>query len=193
MIYIKFEEIKRIRQGSNVEIEYFAQGALCVAFSGNCYLSSYLCDASGNRGRCKQLCRLPYTLEKNGKTLASGFLLSAKDFNMVNKIKELKEAGVDVLKIEGRARRAFYVASATKEYYNAINKNKVSQENLQLAFNREFTEGYFNGNGNIISKFNNHIGIHVGKVLKVINGKKFNEIFIASNRSLNAKSTFKFL
>ena len=59
------DEIKRIRDNTNIEIEYFAQGALCVSFSGNCYLSSYLCDASGNRGKCKQLCRLPYTFEFN--------------------------------------------------------------------------------------------------------------------------------
>ena len=57
------EEIKRIKENSSVEIEYFVQGALCVSFSGNCYLSSYECDASGNRGKCKQLCRLPYTLK----------------------------------------------------------------------------------------------------------------------------------
>ena len=53
------DEIKRIKQNCDIEIEYFAQGALCVSFSGNCYLSSYLCGASGNRGKCKQLCRLP--------------------------------------------------------------------------------------------------------------------------------------
>ena len=61
------DEIRRIKANSNVEIEYFAQGALCVSFSGNCYMSSYMHNASGNRGKCKQLCRLPYTLEKDGK------------------------------------------------------------------------------------------------------------------------------
>ena len=55
------DEIKRIRNNSKIEIEYFVQGALCISFSGNCYLSSYLHNASGNRGKCKQLCRLPYT------------------------------------------------------------------------------------------------------------------------------------
>ena len=67
------EEIKRIRDNCDIEIEYFAHGALCVSFSGNCYLSSYLHDASGNRGKCKQLCRLPYTFEKNGKIVAEQF------------------------------------------------------------------------------------------------------------------------
>lgn len=185
-------EIKRIKQNSSVEIEYFAQGALCVAFSGNCYLSSYLHNASGNRGRCKQLCRLPYSLLKNGKILKHGYLLSAKDFNTINMLDKLKEAGVDAIKIEGRARRPFYVATATREYYNALHKNKVNHTNLKLGFNREYTQGYFDGNGNIISNYNNHIGINVGKVLKVNNGKKFNEVFISSNQPLTPKSTFKF-
>lgn len=185
-------EIKRIKKNSNIELEYFVQGALCVSFSGNCYLSSYLCDASGNRGRCKQLCRLPYTFEKNGKFIKSGYLLSAKDFNMIDKLNDLKTAGIDVLKIEGRARRPYYVAMATREYYNALHNKPINRENLQLAFNRNYTAGYFDGNGNIISNLQNHIGINVGKVYKVVSGKRFNEVYITSNRKLSPKSTFKF-
>ena len=186
------EEIKRIKENSNIEIEYFAQGALCVSFSGNCYISSYLCNASGNRGKCKQLCRLPYTLEFEGNVLKKGHLLSAKDFNMINRLEDLKNAGVDVLKIEGRARRPAYVVMATREYYNAIHGKPVNDDNLKLGFNREYTPGYFDGNGNIISGFHNHIGIKVGKVEKVNNGKKFNEVYFSSNRILSQKSTFKF-
>jgi len=185
------EEIKRIKQNSNIEIEYFAQGALCVSFSGNCYISSYLCDASGNRGKCKQLCRLPYTLLKNNKTIKKGYLLSAKDFNMINNLKTLENAGVDVIKIEGRARRPFYIATSTKQYYNALHNKPFNVEDLKLAFNRDYTEGYFNGNGNIISKFNNHIGIYIGTIEKVNFGKNFNEVYFTSNRELSAKSTFK--
>ena len=185
------EEIKRIRESTNVEIEYFAQGALCVSFSGNCYLSSYLCNASGNRGKCKQLCRLPYILKKNGKTLKEGFLLSAKDFNLSTRLSELESVGVDVLKIEGRARRPFYVAMTTREYYNALYKGRANQNNLKLAFNRNYTPGYFDGNGKIISEYQNHIGINIGKIEKVIYGKKFNEVYFTSKVSLYPKSTFK--
>ncbi len=185
------EEIENIRQNTSVEIEYFAQGALCVCFSGNCYLSAYMCDASGNRGKCKQLCRLPYTFEKAGKVLKKGFLLSAKDFNMIDRLKDLKKVGVDVLKIEGRARRSAYVAMATRQYYNALHNQKVDKQELKLAFNRDFTAGYFDGNGKIISYYQNHIGINVGKVEKVNYGKKFNEVFVTSNRTLSPKSTFK--
>ena len=186
------EEIKRIKENTNVEIEYFAQGALCVSFSGNCYLSSYTLSASGNRGKCKQLCRLPFTFSKNGKKLKQGYLLSAKDFNMLNRLSDLKKAGVDAIKIEGRARRPYYVGVATREYYNALHGLNADLDELKLAFNRNYTEGYFNGNGNIISDFQSHIGIFVGRVLRVKNGKKFNEIYFSSNRKISIKSTLKF-
>lgn len=186
------EEIKRIKENLNVEIEYFAQGALCVSFSGNCYLSSYTLGASGNRGKCKQLCRLPFTFYKKGEKLKKGYLLSAKDFNMLDRLSDLKDAGVDAIKIEGRARRPYYVGVATKQYYNALNGIKTDLEELKLAFNRTYTEGYFNGNGNIISDVQSHIGIRVGKVLRVKNGKKFNEVYFSSNRKISPKSTLKF-
>lgn len=186
------DEVKRIRENTDIEIEYFAHGALCVSFSGNCYLSSYLHSASGNRGRCKQLCRLPYTLYKGGNKVKSGYLLSAKDFNMLNRLNDLESAGVDVLKIEGRARRPFYVYTATKAYKMALEGRKIDVKELELAFNRTFTEGYFNGNKDIISKLQNHIGIEVGQVKKVNSGKKFNEIFFTSNTPISKKSTLKF-
>ena len=186
------EEIKRIRENSNIEIEYFVHGALCVSFSGNCYLSSYMFNASGNRGKCKQLCRLPYELTFDNKTLASGYLLSAKDNNMLNRLEDLKNAGVDSLKIEGRARRPFYVGAITKAYRNALDGRNYDNEDITLAFNRGFTEGYFNGNGNIISNIQNHVGIKVGDVEKFVKGKKFNEISFSSNRQISPKSTLKF-
>lgn len=185
-------EVKRIKKNSNIEIEYFVQGALCVSFSGNCYMSSKLCSASGNRGLCKQLCRLPFTLKKNNKTLKHGYLLSAKDFCLIDRLSVLKEAGVDSIKIEGRARRAYYVAVTTREYRKALNGEPFDKNKLSLAFNRLFAQGYFNENGNIISPFNNHIGIEIGKVLSFEHGKKFNKAVISSNRELSAKSTFKF-
>ena len=186
------EEIERIRKNSSVEIEYFCQGALCVSFSGNCYLSSYLHDASGNRGKCKQLCRLPYSFRLNNKEIKRGYLLSAKDFNMLENLKELERAGVDVLKIEGRARRPFYVGVATKVYKQALNGEKYNLEDLQLGFNRGYTAGYFNGNGEIISNKQNHIGIEIGVVKKIKQGKKFNEIFLETDKEVLPKSVLKF-
>ena len=185
-------EVKRIRENTNIEIEYFAHGALCVSFSGNCYLSSHMLGASGNRGKCKQLCRLPYTLIKGEKKVKSGYLLSAKDFNTLNRLEDLSTAGVDVIKIEGRARRPYYVYQATKAYKDALGGKKVNERAVLLAFNRGFTEGYFNGNANIISNIHNHVGVEIGKVYKVNGGKRFNEVFFSSNCELFPKSTFKF-
>ncbi len=186
-------EIKRIRDNSKIEIEYFVHGALCVSFSGNCYLSSYLFNASGNRGRCKQLCRLPYTLKFNEKTVKKGYLLSAKDFNMLDRLSDLKKAGVTSLKIEGRARRPFYVGAVTREYKKALDGISPDKRAVSLAFNREFTEGYFNGNGEIISLIQNHIGIPLGRVERVRLGKKFNEVYVKANQDINPKSVLKFI
>ncbi len=186
------DEIKRIRDNSNVEIEYFSQGALCVSFSGNCYLSSYEHDASGNRGKCKQLCRLPFTLSKDDKDIKSGYLLSAKDFNMLDRLRELEDAGVTAIKIEGRARRPYYVATATRVYRNALDGRRVGDKDLSLAFNRGFTHGYFNGNSNILSKVQGHNGIEIGSVKEVNTGKRFNEVYIKTNYDLVCKSSLKF-
>lgn len=187
------EEIKRIKNNSNVEIEYFCQGALCVSFSGNCYMSSYVSNASGNRGKCKQLCRLPYKLRYKNEEIKSGYLLSAKDINMLENLNDLQKAGVDVLKIEGRARRAYYVGVATKIYSLAIKNESFNLQELMLAFNRGYTAGYLNGNGEIISLKQNHVGINVGVVERFKTGKKFNEIFITSNLEISKKSTLKFI
>ena len=185
------DEIKRIRNNSKIEIEYFVQGALCISFSGNCYLSSYLHNASGNRGKCKQLCRLPYTFYDNDKLLKQGYLLSAKDFCMLPRLNDLIEAGVDAIKIEGRARRPFYVAIATKYYRDKIDGVERKLDDLKLAFNRGFTPGYFDGNANIISFNSGHQGLKIGKIQKIIVGKKFNEVYIKTDYDLKPKSVLK--
>ena len=185
------DEVRRIRQGSDVEIEYFVHGALCVSFSGNCYLSERLLGASGNRGRCKQLCRQVYTLSKEGVPCAQGYLLSAKDFCLIDRLAQLQAAGVDVLKIEGRARRPAYVALTTRQYYRALHGQPYDMDDLRLAFNRLYTRGYLEGNGNIISPYNNHIGVPVGRVEKVVEGKRFNEVFLTADRPLSSRSTLK--
>lgn len=187
-------EIERIRKNSNIEIEFFVQGALCVSFSGNCYMCSHLVGKSGNRGVCQQFCRLPYTFEA-GKTQKTGYLLSAKDICMLDELDNLKKAGVSSLKIEGRARRPFYVAQACKIYRTMLDSGKYSADDfdkLKIAFNREFTPAYFDGNGAVISKIQGNNGLRIGKVAKVNYGKKFNEVFISSNRDLSKQLGLKF-
>ncbi|MBQ7880423.1 MAG: DUF3656 domain-containing protein [Clostridia bacterium] len=188
-------EIERISKNSNTEIEFFVQGALCVSFSGNCYMCSHLVNKSGNRGVCQQFCRLPYIFESEN-VKKSGFLLSAKDICMLDNLNTLSNLGVVSLKIEGRARRPFYVAQACKIYREMLDKNKYSSRDynlLQLAFNREYTPAYFNGNGGIISQIQGNNGLEIGVVTKVNNGRKFNEIFIKSNYNLKGKCGLKFV
>ncbi|MDE7464706.1 MAG: U32 family peptidase, partial [Clostridiales bacterium] len=104
------EDIPAIKR-TGIEIEFFVQGALCVSFSGNCYFSSLASSYSGNRGKCIQLCRKPYT--KGGER---GYFLSAKDICLYDKLDSLKELGVDAIKIEGRMRSDEYVAQTVRVY-----------------------------------------------------------------------------
>ncbi len=172
----KLEDIKEIKQNTNLEIEYFVQGALCVAFSGNCYMSSKEQGASGNRGLCKQMCRLPYRAEVEGKT-CDGYLLSARDLCLYSSIKELVEAGVCSFKIEGRLRRNGYVACAVQAYRKAIDEvgkgncpklDEKTKNMLKIAFSRgEYLERAYldDGTPKVIEKrFNNHTGIKIGVV-----------------------------
>lgn len=186
------EEVRRIHENLDVELEYFVQGALCVSFSGNCYLCSLLAGKSGNRGECKQFCRLPFKLLNKEE-----YFLSAKDFCLLKRLKDLKDAGVISFKIEGRARRASFVGGATKIYKDAVlndfNYDEKEIITLKKLFNRgNFIEGYFGDEKKIYSKTQNHIGVSVGRVGKVKLGKKFNEIFILSNEDIVKGDGLKF-
>ena len=97
---LSFEEIKNICDNTDVEIEIFIHGALCISYSGQCLMSSMIGDRSGNRGKCAQPCRLPYTLLKNDTEVAKGYLLSPKDLSMLDLISSIPN--VKSLKIEGR-------------------------------------------------------------------------------------------
>lgn len=114
-------EIEYICQNSNVEIECFIHGALCISYSGQCLFSSLVGGRSGNRGKCAQPCRLPYELVQNGnETIDKGFLLSTKDLCGLDYIPFLINAGVTSFKIEGRMKTPEYVATVTRIYRKYI-------------------------------------------------------------------------
>lgn len=115
------KDIKEIKENVDIELEVFVQGANCICFSGNCYISSLKQGASGNRGECKQLCRLPYTLT-DGKHKIDGYTLSPRDNCMLPCLKSLISLGVSSLKIEGRLRQPGYVAVATSVYRRAVDR-----------------------------------------------------------------------
>ena len=156
-----------------VEIEAFAHGALCVGVSGQCLFSSMIGGRSGNRGRCAQPCRLPYQLEDG----TSGYLLSTRDLMLIDRIPEMRDAGVYSYKLEGRMKRPEYVGVITRAYREALDAaqahvpyhpSKETIKGLKQIFNRGgFTEGYAmeKSNAALMSwERPNHWGLPVGKI-----------------------------
>ncbi|MDD4842852.1 MAG: U32 family peptidase [Anaerotignum sp.] len=155
---LSLEEIQEITAQSQAEIETFVHGALCVSYSGQCIMSSILGGRSGNRGKCAQTCRLPYTLYKGADKLQEGYLLSPKDIQTVTILPQLIEAGITSFKIEGRMKNPEYVAGVTAIYRKYIDlyfenpaQYEVSSEDMKTLtqlFNRGgFTEGYYTSAG----------------------------------------------
>ena len=139
------EEIAYICKHSPIEIEVFGHGALCMSYSGQCYLSAAIGGRSGNRGRCAQPCRQCYGYSRR----ENRYPLSLKDNCMVTYLRELEAMGVASLKLEGRMKRPEYVAVVTNIYRRALDGEKVTKQmmdDLLAAFNRQgFTDGYYTG------------------------------------------------
>lgn len=182
---LSIEEIEYICSNSQIEIETFIHGALCISYSGQCLFSSMVGGRSGNRGRCAQPCRLPYELieEKNNgvktsdKIIDKGFLISPRDLCSLEYLSDLINAGVDCFKIEGRLKNPEYVATVTRIYRKYIDMilsgknytiNPKDLQDLKQVFNRgEFSSGHLAPleNRNLVFKEkSNHMGIYVGNV-----------------------------
>jgi len=142
---LSVEEIRYICRNSPIEIEVFAHGALCMGYSGQCYLSAAIGGRSGNRGRCAQPCRQSYGYGR----WENKHPLSLKDNCLVHYLQALEEMGVASVKLEGRMKRPEYVATVTRVYRQALNTGKVTKpmmDALHTAFNRQgFTDGYYTG------------------------------------------------
>lgn len=167
-----YEDIRDIAK--IIETEVFVQGALCTCFSGQCYMSSFAGGNSGNRGKCKQPCRKLYSIDRAGHTDLA-YRLSLSDLSVGKDIFKLIEAGVISFKIEGRMRRAEYVAAAVKYYKNLLNNTSTETDfsNLKRTYNRgNYTSGLTFGQDKsfISSAVQGHLGEFVG-ILKVENGK----------------------
>ena len=162
---------------AGLEVEVFVHGALCVGVSGQCLLSSMIGGRSGNRGRCAQPCRLPYTMDGKRK-----HFLSPADLCTLNDLDKIVAAGATSLKIEGRLKRPEYVAVVVKAYREALDRvlagkpvDELPVDELLKIFNRGgFTRGYALGKndaGLMATARPNHWGVKVGSVLSVKNGK----------------------
>ena len=178
-----FDEIKRIKENTSLEVEVFVHGALCVAYSGQCLMSSLIGGRSGNRGNCAQPCRMAYSIVDKNEEVIDGweesYVLSTKDLNTIDNIEDLINIGVDSFKIEGRMKRPEYVATIVKNYRKAIDEGSktITTENkkeMKQIFNREFTKGLtFNdfADSYISSDRPDNRGIYLGEVVKVLDRK----------------------
>lgn len=178
------KNIRKFKKETNLELEVFVHGALCISYSGQCLMSSLIGGRSGNRGACAGSCRLPYQIvdSEHHKYNHGNYPLSTKDLNTLEHIGALIEAGVDSLKIEGRMKRPEYVYLVVSLYRKAIDsyfdtgKVDIYQKDiyeLQKVFHRGFTKGFLfsEKNKDFIQSFRpNHLGITIGEIIDFKNG-----------------------
>lgn len=184
-----------------IEKEIFVHGALCICYSGCCLMSSMLGTRSGNRGECAGSCRLPYDLKRNGKIIEKQkYLLSTKELNTSENFEALKNSKIYSFKIEGRMKSPEYVGFITK-FYRMLLDEKIDQkklnslnESLKTIFNRQFTKGnlFKESPADLMnSSFPNHIGLPIGKVIKITKDKII--IKLDEGKTLNQYDGIRFL
>lgn len=139
---LSLEEIQKMRRKTNLELEVFVHGSLCVCVSGQCLMSSFIGKRSGNRGRCAQPCRMDYeSVAPNGKIIGTSKALNVSDLYTLHRIGELLECRIDSIKIEGRMKKAEYVFAAVKNYKAALENKNTDSLALREVSHRDFTEG----------------------------------------------------
>ena len=201
---VTLKDIRYICKNCEVEIEVFGHGALCICYSGQCLMSSMIGGRSGNRGRCAQPCRLPYTLiDKNDDNIlknAGQYLLSPRDMNTIELIPELIQAGVSSLKLEGRMKKPEYVAVVVDSYRQKIDSYykhsepvEDIQKNLSQIFNRDFTTAYLEkkqGKFMMSDKRPNNRGRLLGRVIRY--EEKSHQAVIKLTEDLSVGDTIDF-
>ena len=204
---LSIAEIRHICDHSRVEIESFVHGALCICYSGQCLMSSMIGGRSGNRGRCAQPCRLPYTLvdAKGNDVLgpsAGNFLLSPRDLNAIELIPQLLDAGIDSLKIEGRMKRPEYVATIVHTYRKAIDHHlgvhstpidDADRDHLAQVFNRDFTTAYMEkhqGRHMMSDRRPNNRGLFIGRVTAYDHSSKTVSVKLSGNLAVGDQVDF---
>ena len=144
---LTINEIENICKNTDIDIEVFIHGALCISYSGQCLMSSMIGGRSGNRGRCAGTCRLPYTLLKDGIEQEKGYLLSSKDVCTLDILPELIKSGVKSFKIEGRMKSKEYVGIVTSIYRKYIDLAESGEKYVVDEKDREKLMQIFNRGG----------------------------------------------
>ena len=202
---LSIDEIDYICRNTNLEIECFVHGALCISYSGQCLFSSMIGGRSANRGKCAQACRLPYELlEDNEKSIDKGYLLSPRDLCGLDYIGQLIDAGVASLKIEGRLKSPEYVATVTRIYRKYIDlylkhgKFTIEEKDridLLQVFNRGgFSSGHLDEtpNKNLVFKEKpNNMGIYIGNVSNFNSDKGHIKLCLTDNVEIGDTITFE--
>jgi U32 family peptidase len=179
---LSLTEIRAIAKQSSVELETFVHGALCVAYSGQCFSSEAWGGRSANRGQCAQACRMPYDLVVDGAHAPLGdarYLLSPEDLYAISQVPELMEIGIRSLKIEGRYKEAEYVAATTAAYRKAVDDawaqrplslTPLEELNLAQVYSRGLGPHFFTGTNHqavVPGRSPRHRGVLMGKVTQV--------------------------
>ncbi len=196
---LSLQDIRKIREATGCEIEFFIHGALCVCYSGQCYMSECISGRSANRGECIQACRSLYNLvdSSTGKVLVRNkALLSLKDYNLLDRVEDLAEAGVSSFKIEGRLKNISYVRNTVTAYSRALDKLVASHPDryrrssfgriqggftpdLAKTFNRSYTELFLDGHRGMWSSMDTPKGMgEIAGVVKSIVPCGKNEVII---------------
>jgi len=177
---LSVKEIAAIKAATDLELEVFIHGALCVSYSGQCLTSENFGGRSANRGQCAQSCRLPYRIFVDGKEYRdtdAQYLFSTRDLCALPKLPELEEIGVNSLKVEGRLKSPEYVAAVSRAYRKALNQiplDAKDMEPLEVLFSRGLNTGWLDGDNHqelVNGTFSNHHGMFLGSVVKIDRGQ----------------------
>jgi len=193
---LSIAEIGQMAQGSDLELEVFIHGALCVSWSGQCLTSEAWGGRSANRGQCAQSCRMPYDAVVDGHRRDLGevrYLLSPKDLAGINAVPELARIGVAGLKIEGRQKNAQYVMTALAGYRRAVDglsgsgsATHVALRDMALSFSRGFSSGFLAGSDHqslVEGRFPKHRGLFLGTVTQL----RGREVFVACDTNADPR------
>ena len=173
------KQIAQIKSLTDLELEVFIHGALCVSYSGQCLTSENFGGRSANRGQCAQSCRLPYRIFVDGKEWKdpkARYLFSTRDLCALPKLEELREIGVESLKVEGRLKSPEYVAAVSHAYHKALEKDCLTAQDLEpleVLFSRGLNTGWLDGVNHqelVDGSFSNHHGEFIGTVVRVERG-----------------------
>lgn len=191
-------QIADIAKKTTVPLEFFVHGALCVCYSGQCYMSEYATGRSGNRGACSQMCRHKYTLQGLGESM-EGYFLSTKDFCLADRLEDLAMAGVSSFKIEGRLKDEDYVKNVTAYFREKLDAVIAKHSDFQRSsvgissplfvpdvhktFTRGFTDYYIDKQRNKVA--NIHSPKSQGEYIGVVESQKGNDLHIRTDMALH--------